>query len=329
MEKRALVVTLATVMVLSAVLYGQPLRMQRKTGPQGTAPHRIPGAVAVPSKSQVMQRRRALLAKEEPKVQAFRAKVDRLKATVRDEIALRNAVEDEEYVYFNNKFGEVEKSEFRALKSFLTQNGGDLIDILARTTSVWSYGSLSDEEYISVRNKKIVAVSFFYEEHLESLASLRKLVSIQKVVLEYCSVGSMYDVCSLPNLRDLFLTGNSIQKIDGLSGCPNIENLLLGSNQIQKVEGLQGLANLRVLDLSNNQIQRLEGLGSATNLNRIYFNNNKLTSWSDISHLDMLFSMNPKKIEKIELSGNPINCADSSITQFISRHPEIQSDCPE
>lgn len=58
-----------------------------------------------------------------------------------------------------------------------------------------------------------------------------------------------------PSLRHLYLTGNRISTLEGLSNLPNLETLCLSENEITSFEGLQNLDNLRVLSLNYNSIQ--------------------------------------------------------------------------
>eukprot|EP01061_Rhynchopus_euleeides_P008653 TRINITY_DN1779_c0_g1_i2.p1 TRINITY_DN1779_c0_g1~~TRINITY_DN1779_c0_g1_i2.p1 ORF type:complete len:577 (+),score=236.04 TRINITY_DN1779_c0_g1_i2:63-1793(+) len=59
---------------------------------------------------------------------------------------------------------------------------------------------------------------------------------------------------SLPRLRHLYLTGNCIESLDGLSHLHTLETLALSNNRISSFEGLGALPNLKVLSLQYNNI---------------------------------------------------------------------------
>eukprot|EP01063_Lacrimia_lanifica_P038246 TRINITY_DN807_c0_g1_i1.p1 TRINITY_DN807_c0_g1~~TRINITY_DN807_c0_g1_i1.p1 ORF type:complete len:676 (+),score=302.59 TRINITY_DN807_c0_g1_i1:57-2084(+) len=62
----------------------------------------------------------------------------------------------------------------------------------------------------------------------------------------------------LPRLRHLYLTGNSIESLEGFSRLDKLETLALSSNSIQSFEGLGDLPNLRVLSLNFNDISNFK-----------------------------------------------------------------------
>ena len=43
----------------------------------------------------------------------------------------------------------------------------------------------------------------------------------------------------LPNLRELYLQGNQICRLEGLDGCPKLQRLWLTDNRLVKIEHLQ------------------------------------------------------------------------------------------
>eukprot|EP00754_Rhynchopus_humris_P029967 Rhum_TRINITY_DN15245_c8_g1::Rhum_TRINITY_DN15245_c8_g1_i1::g.146897::m.146897 len=59
---------------------------------------------------------------------------------------------------------------------------------------------------------------------------------------------------SLPRLRHLYLTGNCIDSLQGVSFLNSLETLALSNNCIRSFEGLGSLPNLRVLSLQFNEI---------------------------------------------------------------------------
>ena len=63
---------------------------------------------------------------------------------------------------------------------------------------------------------------------------------------------------SLPKLRHLYLTGNCIETLEGLSQLHSLETLALSNNCITSFEGLGALPNLKVLSLQYNSISNFK-----------------------------------------------------------------------
>ena len=81
------------------------------------------------------------------------------------------------------------------------------------------------------------------------------------------------------NIRFLNIWGNQISDISILSSFPFLEKINLNSNQIEDLSALKNLTNIRELSLKENQIK----------------------DWNQIEYLK-----NNKKLEKLNLSNNPI-----------------------
>ncbi|KAM7404808.1 hypothetical protein PAMP_012120 [Pampus punctatissimus] len=103
-----------------------------------------------------------------------------------------------------------------------------------------------------------------------------------------------------PTLESLNLTGNSIQKLNGLqSGCfANLITLELRGNQLDTTDGIN-LPNLRRLYLAQNVIKRLEGLEKLERLTTLHLRDNQLDS------LDGL-SPNMKCLQYLNVRGNAV-----------------------
>jgi hypothetical protein len=101
------------------------------------------------------------------------------------------------------------------------------------------------------------------------------------------SIGQVPRLASLTGLKRLCLHGNSITRVDSLSGLCALLELNLSSNAIANIEptSLRGLSRLTSLDLASNRlhaVQGLEGLSSLANVNLSY---NYLTSIAGLSAL--------------------------------------------
>ena len=68
--------------------------------------------------------------------------------------------------------------------------------------------------------------------------------------------------CSEPylGLRGLWLDGNGIRELTGLSHLFNLRSLHMPQNALTRIgDGLAGLTNLMTLNVANNQIAHLDG----------------------------------------------------------------------
>ncbi|XP_034027385.1 leucine-rich repeat-containing protein 23 [Thalassophryne amazonica] len=108
-----------------------------------------------------------------------------------------------------------------------------------------------------------------------------------------------------PALENLNVSGNSIQRVDGLrTGCfDNLVTLELRGNQLDTTDGIY-LPNLRRLYLAQNLIKRLEGLERLQHLTTLHLRDNQLVS------LDGL-SSNMKCMQYLNVRGNTISNQDA------------------
>merc|ERR1719163_1237368 len=86
---------------------------------------------------------------------------------------------------------------------------------------------------------------------------------------------------ALKKCKQLRLSSNAIQKIEGLAGMDSLQILSLGRNGIKKIEGLNEVADtLEQLWISYNQLGSLAGIEKLTNLQVLYASNNRIGAWS-------------------------------------------------
>ena len=101
------------------------------------------------------------------------------------------------------------------------------------------------------------------------------------------------------NLRDLYLSGNSISDISLLAGLAKLTRLSLSHNNISDVSPLADLTKLDTLRLNSNSISDVSPLASMTKLDTLGLNGNSI---SDIS---LLIGMT--KLTRLTLSDNNIS----------------------
>lgn len=80
-----------------------------------------------------------------------------------------------------------------------------------------------------------------------------------------------------------------------------LNELDLSANLISKIEGLQSLTSLMILNLYNNQIRKIQGVETLTSLTELYLYDNQISKIEDLHATELI-----KQLEKIDLSGNPI-----------------------
>jgi len=107
---------------------------------------------------------------------------------------------------------------------------------------------------------------------------------------------------ALKKCKQLRMSSNSIQKIEGLAGMDSLQILSLGRNAIKKIEGLNEIADtLEQLCISYNMIASFAGIEKLMNLTVLYASNNKIDKWPEIERLQGL-----PKLREINLVNNPI-----------------------
>jgi len=107
---------------------------------------------------------------------------------------------------------------------------------------------------------------------------------------------------TLKKCKQLRMSSNAIQKIEGLAGCDSLQILSLGRNALKKIEGLNDISDtLEQLWISYNQIGSLAGIEKLVNLQVIYMSNNKIDKWPEVERLQAL-----PKLRDLNLVNNPI-----------------------
>uniref|UniRef100_A0A8C5N450 Leucine rich repeat containing 9 n=1 Tax=Leptobrachium leishanense TaxID=445787 RepID=A0A8C5N450_9ANUR len=118
----------------------------------------------------------------------------------------------------------------------------------------------------------------------------------------------MLGLSYFPNLTQLVLVGQTIQRIDGLESCQCLLDLWIAECHLTKIEGLH-CKKLRKLYLYDNSIAKIEGLETLPMLEVLWLNENEIEV---IEGLDQLH-----KLKELNLAGNLIHsvgpCLDPNI----------------
>ncbi|KAG9481289.1 hypothetical protein GDO78_010496 [Eleutherodactylus coqui] len=112
-----------------------------------------------------------------------------------------------------------------------------------------------------------------------------------------------------PNLTNLTLVGQSIERICNLKSCPLLEELWVTECLLTRIEGLQDCQHLKKLFLYHNSITTIEGLENLNKLEVVWLNDNEIDV---IEGLDTLLNL-----KELNLAGNLIHsigiCLDPNV----------------
>ncbi|XP_066464313.1 leucine-rich repeat-containing protein 9 [Eleutherodactylus coqui] len=112
-----------------------------------------------------------------------------------------------------------------------------------------------------------------------------------------------------PNLTNLTLVGQSIERICNLKSCPLLEELWVTECLLTRIEGLQDCQHLKKLFLYHNSITTIESLENLNKLEVVWLNDNEIDV---IEGLDTLLSL-----KELNLAGNLIHsigiCLDPNV----------------
>ncbi|CAL1679030.1 unnamed protein product [Lasius platythorax] len=109
-----------------------------------------------------------------------------------------------------------------------------------------------------------------------------------------------FEAEKLPNLTLLELCDNALTTTAGICSS-NLKELFLAGNQIEKIEQLRNLENLKILHLRNNKLANLDGFSNkCLNLNYINLRNNEISKISELTKLSCL-----QNLETLIILENP------------------------
>lgn len=129
------------------------------------------------------------------------------------------------------------------------------------------------------------------ESAVEDYSVLSAINTLESISLTSCKLTSenLSQLFTLTNISKLYLSGNNISSVDGISALNHLTELDLSQNNISSVSSLSGLNSLSVLDLSGNVITDLSGLSSLSSLSELDLSDNStLTNLNGLSSLTRL-----------------------------------------
>ena len=138
---------------------------------------------------------------------------------------------------------------------------------------------------------------------LRKIQGLARVTRLTELYLGRNKITALEGIAHLSRLRVLSMQSNRVVSLVAPRPLemPNLEELYLSHNGVERIEGLQGLPNLRVLDLGSNRIKRIEGLEPLLKLRELWLNNNFISSFDDLK------CIRARKLKAIYLEQNPIH----------------------
>ncbi|XP_043523311.1 dynein regulatory complex subunit 3-like isoform X1 [Frieseomelitta varia] len=155
------------------------------------------------------------------------------------------------------------------------------------------------------------AGKLFYEDGIN-------LHETRKIRIEFLNILKIDYLWVMPNLIELKLSNNIIEKIENLDALVNLKELDLSFNRIKTMENLNHLTNLEILLLFNNEISEIENINDLNNLTIFSIGNNIVT---DSKHV--LYLRKFKKLRSLNINGNPCTKEDGYLDYVFAFIPQL------
>ncbi|KAH9578745.1 AMP-activated protein kinase [Trypanosoma melophagium] len=147
-------------------------------------------------------------------------------------------------------------------------------------------------EYLYLRENDLT--EFDTEANMENLKVLDLSIN---------DIGGSVDFLSkTPFLRHLYMTGNKIESLHGISNFVSLETVCLSDNAISSFEGLDRLPNLRVLSLNFNSISSFEHYPNLPSLHTLNLVGNPVAEIP--SYRSMAIAINNPNL--VSIDGSPV-----------------------
>lgn len=163
-------------------------------------------------------------------------------------------------------------------------------------------------EYLDLSDNRISAI-----EGLDRMPGLKILDMsynlIRNTAVSHRSIEELYLISNdiaempcldIPNVRKLDIAVNSISRIENLEGCTQLEELYLGGNRITVIEGLTTLGSLRILDLQNNCLETVDCSQIPRGVETLLLADNR--SLRTIRNIELLTSLKVLGVERTAVS---------------------------
>jgi len=164
-----------------------------------------------------------------------------------------------------------------------------------------------DEIYLV--NNKILKLNNLNITNINQIERLDKLSNLKELYLSGNTICQIIGLENLTKLKILDLSHNKIKKIQGLDTFLDLNQLYLNNNEIIHLSGLDKLINLTYLNLDSNKILEIDGLNHNEHLRTLYLSHNSIIEIKNLNTLTSLFflALNHNKIKEIKGLDNLIN----------------------
>lgn len=159
----------------------------------------------------------------------------------------------------------------------------------------------------------------------EELSAISTLPSLKKLTLAGCDLAGIAPLANASGITHLDLHGNTVRKLDALSGMTALEVLILEDNAVVDLSALTGCTALSKLDVSGNSITSLAPVAGLSALTWLDAGNNLITELGAVNRLTALEYLNLKSNSLTTVDGisgctklTELNIASNSLTDVSS-----------
>ncbi|KAK3584989.1 hypothetical protein CHS0354_037363 [Potamilus streckersoni] len=175
------------------------------------------------------------------------------------------------------------------------------------------------------------------------IPELSPCVQLTFIDVSYNMLDSLAALNYLPNLEELYASGNRLRSVSDLSKCRQLQEVDLSGNRLTDLSGLKGLPKLQILTVSNNQLTSLRSAGKLKSLQEIHATNNQICElktlpfqfptleildipdnqiyhWEEVCALEKL-----KELVELFISGNPFCAQDGPMPHYMSAVQDLIS----
>lgn len=189
------------------------------------------------------------------------------------------------------------------------------------------------QEDVSIASKSILEPGVIDEELLINLAidqgpkdNARKyfledsiiLDAITEIKIEFFNILNIDHLWVMPNLTNLHLSNNIIERIENLDALTHLKELDLSFNHIKVIENLNHLTELEILLLFNNEICTIENIDNLQKLCIFSIGNNKIADWEHVIYLRKF-----KCLRSLNIANNPCTKKDGYQDYLIAFIPQL------
>lgn len=121
-------------------------------------------------------------------------------------------------------------------------------------------------------------------------------------------------------LKCLFLEGNALESLRGLTQQAELRCLFLAKNDISSLDGIESLPKLDTLDVTNNNLGSLSGIASLPVLGTLLAGSNRLSELDTVMQ-DILTGS--RSLHTLDLSNNTIDGEPETLVHALAQLPEL------